>query len=498
MCLRDVCLQSEKNKVIFNKRGSVNINRIIKNFFSLAFANIFGQVITFLITVYLARKFGPSDFGLINVSNAFVTYFAAIASLGLQTLGIIEIAKNKENLKKNVDSILTLRVLLSLGAYIILILTVIFMKKDFSTKLMILISGTSIIATSFYVDWIFTALQEMKYISYSVVIKNIVNSLIVILAISSGLYDKVYIVPIALAIATLLSGIYLMRVYLKKYKVKYTFTIELKEYKRLIANSWPFFFSGVFATVNSNISTIMLGFLKTNAEAGLYNAVYKIVSVLIVFVSLIFTPIYPLLIEYYNDKRYSDLERIVSGVRKIIHLISVPILVVSLFLSKETIMTVYGKDYMGATGVFTVLISYIAFMYIREIYGYQLTAWNMQKKYMKIVLISSSYNIISNLILVPRLGINAAAANTLISELINLVLMSRTSRSIVKLNYDNKHVWKLGITGVLISIFVVLFKNLTSNAFIIVGATGIVYVVLVLLTGAMTISELKKSLRIKG
>ncbi|MBU3073205.1 flippase [Clostridium estertheticum] len=467
------------------------MNKIVKNFTFMLFGNVFSRIIGVVLTVYLARKFGPTYFGIINFSSAFITYFLILASMGLQSLGILKIAKDKDNIKRNVDTILSVRTILSIIAFSILLIVTICIDKDINTKKMIIITGISILINSFCLDWVFNALQEMKYISYSIMISGFLSFILVFIPLYLNIYTEMYIVPIASAISSIISNIYLIYIYKKKEKYKINFVVDFKQYKELIINAWPFFFSGVFATINCNIDTLMLGFMKGNFEVGLYNSVYKLVNVLTLFVSFIFVPLYPVFIEYYNDKKFDEMSRLIKKVRKLMYIIAIPTLVVAFTVNQETIRTLYGNNYIGASTAFTILISYVAIFFIRELYGYELTAWGLQKKYMNIVLISSMFNIISNLIVIPRYGVNGAAINTLISEIINIALMYRLSRKTLYIKYDNKYILNIVISAIFMTIVIYITKFVSINVFVLVATAGSVYCISILKLKVITVQEIK-------
>mgnify|MGYP001321922484 CR=1 FL=1 len=348
-----------------------------------------------------------------------------IASFGIPNFGIISIAKNKENTDGLVNTFTSLRLLLGIFSYIALFIVVLFISKNSETKIMILLSGMFIIINAFNVDWVFNALQELKYVAISTVLKNLIYSLFVFIIFIIFNNNSIYFVPISLFFGYLVSTIYIFCQYCFKYKKRFSFMWRLREYKSILQKSYPFFFSGIFATINCNIDTLMLGLIRSDFEVGLYNSVYKIVSILILFIGFVFTPIYPLLIQYHNEKKYKELEIILNNVRKIINILAVPLGLGALIINKEIILTIYGSRYKEATIAFIILMLYVSILFVREIYAYQLSAWDMQKKYLKVVLISATYNVISNLILIPIYGLNAAAFNTAVSELLNLFIMKK-------------------------------------------------------------------------
>lgn len=477
--------------------SNFKLNKVVKNFISLTCANIIGQLMMFVATVYIARYFGPNNFGIINFSNIIVSYFITLASFGLQTFGTIEIAKSNDNNNLKINTILSLRIILASISYSLIIILVIFIHKNMIYKLNILFYGLTVFPTAICVDWIFNANEEMQYNSRSIIIKNLIYSLLVIVSIIVLKISNIYYVALYMFIATLLSSIYLINIMKKHFNLKIKFIFDIKSYKYLIKSAWPFFFSGVFAAINSNIATLMLGFMRSDYEIGLYNSVYKIVNAFIMIVGILFTPIYPLFIKYYNDKKYDLLSKLFNSIRKYIYIMIIPLIAISLMLNKEIIITLYGNKYLSAHKIFAVLMIYIAALYIREIYGYGLSAWNLQKKYMNVVFISSIYNIISNLIFIRKWGIEGASINLLISEFINLILMYKASRTKIKFKYENQFILKTIFSSIIMCICIYYFKQLTSNAIILSSIGAIIYILIIFISKTITINELKSNLLAK-
>lgn len=473
-------------------KKEIKFSIFFKNFFYVTFGNVFAQLINFLVTIYMARKFGPSDFGIINFTNILVTYFYAASCMGLPGLGLIEVNKKLKSMKKTIDNIVSLRIVISAIVFVLLIIVTLFIRKNIVYKMMIIINGLTILAASFYLDWVFSGLQEMKYNSISVIIKNSVYSILLIIILYFNIYNSIYIVPITLTLGTALSSIYLFRVYLKKYKLGFNFSINKKESKYFLGNSWPFYFNGLFALINLNMDTILLEIMKGDYYVGLYNSVYRIASALILCVGFIYIPLYPIIIKSFNDGSIELLSKIVNKLRKLIITISVPLAFGGIILKNQAMVTIYGKEYAKASNTFMILMLYTALLFIREIYGYELNSWGLQKRYMKSVMISAIYNIVSNLIIIPYFGIEGAACNTLISEVINYTMMRHYSREKMKIKYENGYILKILISTAVMLAVIAIFKALTLNAVYLAAIGAAIYGSLIFILKIFTLSEIKE------
>lgn len=420
-----------------------------------------GQIILFLTTIYIARKFGPDDFGNYNFTMAIVSYFLIISDFGLGNIGVIHLSQNRDSITNTVNRIQSLKIALAIVTFGLLVVTTIFLPFNNQKKSMLILNGLLILTSGLGLDWVFNGLQKMVCIALTNIIRNLWGALSLIVLLF--FWKNIIFVPISWASAALIGNLFLLAIYFKRTREFPKPDYDFSALKLIIIQSLPFFASGVFAKLNCNIDTVMLGFFRSDYEVGVYNSVYKIVNALVGFIGLVFAPVYPKLIAGFHEHNIGRLELISDNMRKITFVLAIPLFFIGFFLNRELILFLYGKQYLEAVNVFAWLFIYAGVLYIRELYGFQLSAWGMQKQYLKIVTCSSFVNIVTNLIFIPGYGIVAAAINTLISELINYVWMARTIRKKVKLQFNNTYLPRVLTSSVLMSLAIISAKHITQN-----------------------------------
>jgi O-antigen/teichoic acid export membrane protein len=474
------------NKFNMDKRNS-----IFKNILLLLTSNIITQVIYFLVFIYIARKFGPVSFGQLNWSKAIAQYFILFSIFGLDNIAMIDTIKDKnsiEKIKSTFNKIFTQRLVLSLISYLLLLVFILVIPKEIEVKVLTLIVGLSILSKVLNIDWFFKSFQQMEHPATSEIIRTTLYCLLLIIALSIS--DSLYLVPLALFIAETISYLYMMWKYPLKIRLSNTL-IDIGTLRR----SYPFFVSGIFATINLNIDTVVIGFTREAVEVGLYSSAYKIVSVFILIITFVFTAIKPVMIEDFNRKRFQELENLVRMAKRVVILLAVPIAVSGFVISEEIIVTLFGEEYKNAQIVLSILLLYTSILFMREIYGYQLVAYNLHKKYMKIVTLSSLVNILLNIILIPNFGIVVAALTSLISEIINITLMRRACKPIIKAKLKFIYYVKVfGSSAILYGILTIL-KNYWSNAILLSIIGGTIYIILILLFKTISIGNVKLLLK---
>ena len=115
-----------------------SVRRTVKNFLSLSIAQIISQAGLFLVIVYLARTLGVANFGKIAFAQAVVLYFTLIANLGLNILGVREVARNRNSIDKYVSNILGLRLVLAALSFSLLLIFVWVINESAEVKYLII------------------------------------------------------------------------------------------------------------------------------------------------------------------------------------------------------------------------------------------------------------------------------------------------------------------------------------------------------------------------
>lgn len=471
-------------------RTVFKINKIAKNFLSVGSANLVSQLLVFLIGTYYARILGTSNFGNISVIQAIMIYFTMIALLGLQTFGTREISKSRVSASIIVGDILSIRLIVSVVCFL-LICVIAFLNNDVVYRMLLIFYGLTIFPSALNIDWVFIGTENMHFNAFYNILKNLIPFILIILFLKSS--KDVNLIPLFTLAGLTIGSLYQLFVYLKIEKLKITFKLNWKKTKQYLISGMPFLLSGILAMINCNVDRIIIGYTRSSGEAGIYSAAYYIILFLTNVVTVIFMPVFPQLISFFHEKKFDALDKLVNSISKVIIMVCVPATVGGILLSKKIILLLFGKDYYTAYLPFSILMVYILLLFVREVYGYGLNAWNKEKIYLKIVAISSMVNLIFNLIFTPKYGMNIAALITLLSEIINLILMRKYAKEVVNVN-TLKHFIKILLPTFAMAISIVIFNYLSVNVIVNIIIAIVVYFGAVVVFRYFTISEIKSFL----
>lgn len=446
-------------------------NKILKNLISYSVGNIISKLLIFIFGVIAARYFGSVVFGKYNYATSLVSYFIMFAAMGIQSYAVYLITKKPELTNEAFCDVISGELFLGLVSTIVL---VIFVQLVPTNSTMVLAAGSTILINALNIDWLFRAKQSLVFVSIQVILIGIIQCVIVALSCHLN-WGNPLILPCSVSIAQLLGNTFLLIIAKRKLSLKYTF--RLLNLLNLIKHGIPFLFSGIFAGINCNIDILFLGNMVAAADVGKYSAAYKVINILVLMVTIFFAPVYPVLIENYSLKKFDIINQQLSKSLKYLLIIIFPIVCGGMIIGEQLIVFMYGIEYSGTGLVFIILLVYVLLFYVREVFGYLISASGNQTYYMKITCISAGINIIANTILIPSYGIVGAAVATVLSEVVNLIYMMIISKKIILLKLSNIYVWKTLAATVIMGTFTLLFTHINVPLIINLMASAIVYFV---------------------
>ena len=367
----------------------------------------------FFIGVWVARYFGPADFGLYSYAAAFTLLFSAFAGLGLKSIVVREIVRRPDNK----DEILGSSFLMMLGAGVIVwaisagvILLV--RPEDTIVQIIVLIIGASYLFKSVNViQYYFESQVKSKFV---VIAKNIsfaISSILKVLMITNDLGLRAF--AFISLIDSILICLCLAMIGWKKGLELLRWRWNTQVAKSLLKDSAPLIFAGLFATIFLKIDQVMIGNTLDDSEVGYYAISVKLTELWYVFPTIIQVSVFPNLMKnkvapkVLLDKMY----RLFSVLAIFSILIAIPI---SIF-SGTIIKLLYGPEFIEAATMLSISIWALIFVCFGVARLPYLIATGNAKMSMYFGLIGASINVLLNFILIPKYGGNGAAVATLLS-----------------------------------------------------------------------------------
>lgn len=395
------------------------IKTLVKNTSVLFLSQMISYVLAFLYTLYSARYLGTTNFGIISFATAISGLFAIFTDLGLSTLTIREVARDKNKTYQYLGNHGSIKLILSIITMILLVLFVNIGTFDETTKLVVYIIGSSVIINAFSGTFtsMFRAYEEMEYQS----IAEILNAVTMFIGILICVFTKqsVIVVSMVYLISTLIVLLYNFIMCSKNYGLIH-FQADIKLWKYLIYTAFPLAITSIFALISFKMNTILLNMLTTSAQVGEYTAAFNLMQALIFIPTVYSTAILPIFSKFYVDRK-DMLDYSYKKSLKYLTILSMPIAMGTTVLSEKIVLFMYGPIYINTIPILELIIWALPAIFLSYILGTSIASINKQHETVKATFLCLILSTVGNFILIKLFGGIGAAMITIANE-VSMVL----------------------------------------------------------------------------
>lgn len=438
------------------KTNSIKANALLNIIYTIS--NIIFPMITF---PYVSRILLADGMGKISFFTAFANYAIMIASLGISTYGIRKTASvrnNKSELSKVTFELLLINFIMSIIVIILIILSIPFVDKFNNDKLLLLINCVMIFCSSFSLNWFYSGLEQYSYITKRSILFKVISLILVFMFVhSKNDYNKYAAITVFSTSISYIINLWYSRYFVSFKNIK---NISLKKHFKPML----FLFASILAVnIYTNLDTVMLGFISTNREVGLYTVASKIKWLLLSVVNSISAVLLPRLSYYLSENRTSDFHRILRKSISIIFMISIPLTSFFILEAKDSVIILGGQDYSDASLCMQIIMPILLISGFSNITGNQiLIPLGKDKCFMEAVIMGAVTDLLLNLLLMPTLASVGAAIATLIAECVQMIVQLRYSKEYIINNIDISAIFKMIIAALISLIFTLVIRQKIS------------------------------------
>jgi O-antigen/teichoic acid export membrane protein len=283
---------------------------------------------------------------------------------------------------------------------------------DFTTRLLIVLSGLVFLVSSMDAQWVFTARSRM----WMVTLRGTLGQLIyggLILALIRRPSDA-WIVPVASAFSAAAGMLLIWLSARREYGIPWP-VIAPDVWRSFLPICLIMGFASLMSMIYDQIDTVMLRYMRSETEVGLYVASYRMMMIAMSFTPILGQVFFPLLSETVGQDHENE-QRYLGWLWQASMGLALPIATGGFILAEPLTRLALGSQYTGAGTLFRWLMLTIVSGPLASYFGSQLIPIAREKKYLASVLAGAVVNVILNLFLIPRYGAIAAAFTTAISQ----------------------------------------------------------------------------------
>lgn len=360
------------------------------------------QLVTFGVSIVIARLIGPEAYGLIGMLAIFMALGQAFSELGLSAA----IIQRKELGENDLMSVFTINVIAGLCMTLFFCAISPFVAKFYEEpRLVGLLCAQSLTFVIFSVGAVQAALisREMRFaFNAKVEVAACVVSGIVGLSMAFNGFEVWSLVGLALArvfVRVLL--LWLARVW------KPTGRFTWEAFHGMWAYSSRLFYASIFHHIVTNSYTVIIGKVYTPTDLGLYTRAFSFQQMPVGIVGGIVQRVaFPLFSRNQNDPVL--LKKMLRKQVRLVLALVVSGMALLYSIAEEFILLVLGQDWTGAIPLLKILCLAGVFASVFPLHSNMTMALGRSKLFFRIEMLKKIY-IIAMLAVVYRFGLNALA-----------------------------------------------------------------------------------------
>lgn len=368
-----------------------------------------------LITIpYASRVLGAGGMGAVAFAQSVSSYFSLVAILGVTYYGVkvcAEVRTNRLALSKVVKEILIILLCSTFVVYLAYTICIFTVPRFISEKALFLEFGVTIWLTSFGMEWFYQALEQYSYITIrSVAFKIIALILMFVLVRNQNDYVLYGFTVIFAGCASNILNILRIRK-LIDFSTKQKLEIK-RHFKPMVWYTAASIASGMYIQVD----IVLLGFLGTNTQVGLYQLVSKIKSVLVTAVNSVGNVMLPRLSYYKSHNQKDKNDELIAKNLNFVMIMGFAIIALLAICAKPIVLLMGGSGFLGSIPPLRIVGAAVLFSAMNIVLANHLMSEGQEKAWAVVNMIGLFLAVLCNFMLIKWFGVVGAASSIVICE----------------------------------------------------------------------------------
>lgn len=384
----------------------------------LTMSSVLFPLITF---PYISRVLLPVGTGKIALAISIIAYFDIFAQLGIPTYGIrvcAQVRDNREELTRTAHELLFINLVSSLISYIALAAALIFIPRFREDRLLYVIVSATMFLSAAGMEWLYKALEQYKYITVRSIIFKVVALVAMFLLVHKQ--DDYLIYGAISILATSASNILN---FINAHKFIDMHPVGGYRIQRHFKAVFIFFAMACATTIYTNLNTVMLGLMKTDADTGYFGAAVKIKNVLVSLVTSLGVVLLPRASFYIGHDMKEEFWRISKKALNFVFVVAIPLMMYFILFAKPSVLLLSGSAFENSIMPMQIIMPTLLFIGVTNILGIQiLVPLGRERTVLYSEIVGAVIDLILNIILIPRMGVVGAAIGALAAEAVVLLV----------------------------------------------------------------------------
>lgn len=406
-----------------------NTRSIAKNSVVPTVLNLFNKSIDFLFAAFYLRVLGPADAGSFATAVAVAMWYEILANFGLNTLIIREVSRDRGESSRYLLNTLILR----LGTSAVATLPILAylaaasrganaLSGDTVAAILYLVAGMLFSGAGQSFAGLFYAYETAETPAAIATVTTILKVVFGVIALLLG-YGFVGMAAVSVVVNIITLGI-LAAAARRVIRFDGPWQVDFGLQRRMVSQSAPLMINHLLAQIFFFIDVPLMQQINGEEAVGWYNSAYKWVTAINVIPSFFTMALFPVISRQIGDN-LADARRSFRMAVKLMAFISLPTALVTTLLAYPLIGVLGGPEFLphGAIALQIVIWS-IPIGWINSVTNYTLIALGLERVQVRAFILGVLVNLVGNLLLLPLYSYRAAAATTILSEIVLLAIFN--------------------------------------------------------------------------
>lgn len=394
---------------------------ILRNTIFMTMAGWILKLANFFYLIVVIRLLGESGYGQYATVLAFVGMFGVFFELGMTQYVERSLARGEGTIHDLLGNLIALRLILALAALLVLPpIALLFGYEPILITGILIYTGIFVLAAFLMpLISILNASERFDAVA-SLQVRSQLLSIgagLTVLILGGGFLGLLWVGYLVLPLQILMTLQALRRLGLGPLQLK----LQVRAWPLLLKAGVPFGLTSLALTFNFHADTVILSALRSSSEVGWYSAAYGLIFKLVAIADGLLLTMTPSLAR----EHISDPERVrvwTSETVTWLLFFGLPAAVGLSILGKPIALLLFGASFEPSGPVLMLIAWDIPLLLFTAFCGSTAVAVGLEWPAAAIYLVSTTLNIILNLIFIPVYGIMAAAAITVFTDGVSAIL----------------------------------------------------------------------------
>ncbi len=448
---------------------------IKKNFLYSSFLTTANYIFPLLTFPYVTRVLGVENLGICNFVDSVVNYFILFSAMGINTVGLREIATckgDKGKLSQTFSSLLMLNALFTIAGIVLLLVLTFTVKELYEYKELMFFGAFKLLFNLLLVEWFYRGLEDFKYITMrTLVVKCLYVASVFVFVRKADDYPIYYLLTVLMVGVNAVINIFHSR--------KYTgFGIRELKMGRYVKPMFTLGFYMLLTSMYTTFNVSYLGFVSGPEQVGYYTTATKLYSVIIALFTAFTGVMLPRMSSLISENRIDEFSSLLRKSVDILLALSIPAIIYTIIYAQEIVLLIAGSGYEGAVLPMQIVMPLILIIGYEQILVIQaLMPLKKDSIILRNSIIGAVAGVLLNIILVGKLQSVGSSIVWLSCELLILILSQIALNRVTKIRFNLKYLIK-NIALYLPLIFIIFIKNISWFDYIEVLIVSLVVVLL--------------------